>query len=423
MTASIVFAARLLNALVGFAVGVIIARTLGPSGRAEYFLAATYALGAFAISHFSLDAATFWAVSERRAAVRGLARPLALATLATTGLAGGLYAVAAYGTVLLESVPPATVLAGLVGMPVTMARFVLDALLYATDRARVATVAVVVTAMFQLAAVAVTASTGVLDSAGVIWISTGSTLAGGAVALAGVRRAGRDAAGDGHARVRPGELFRSGLANHLGVIATWTATRVDVVIVSLIVNPRRLGIYSLAITLCEFILLATSSLALAALGRQSALGREESLLYSVSVGADSARIALVEALALAALGWPLIRVAFGREWLDTFPILVAMCPGMVALAYIRPIGAAFVRAGRALEVSLALIVAAMVNVAGTWLAMTTIGLWGAGLVSTIAYGCAALLVAWRTRNTLGVPPWAPSTLVPRLRRRLQIAAG
>jgi O-antigen/teichoic acid export membrane protein len=80
VTASIVYGSKLVNAAFGFVTAIIIARILGPAGRADYFLTSTLAIGIFTVFNLGLEISIFWALSERRVAVRRLKRAMAVAT-------------------------------------------------------------------------------------------------------------------------------------------------------------------------------------------------------------------------------------------------------------------------------------------------------------------------------------------------------
>jgi O-antigen/teichoic acid export membrane protein len=403
VTTAVIYGSKIVNAAFGFATAIVIARVLGPEGRAEYFLTAALATGVFSVFNLGLETSTFWALSERRVSTARLKRALVPATLIVTALALGAYAFVALGTGVLTNVPSQTALVGLTLIPALIVRWILDGFLYAVDRARIASVSLVATAALQLASVVVTAASGRLTSAAVLAIASGSTIVGGIPSAVAVVRFREEA--ETEETVGTLALFRVGLTVHAGSIALWVAQRIDVFIVAALVAKSQLGVYSLSITLSEFALLATDAVALAALGRQRVLGRRESFAYSVTVASWSARIAAVQVVGIILLGWPLIRIAFGPSWVDAYPVLVAMSPGMIALAYVRPLGAAFVRAGRLAEISLLMSSAGVINVVGTIAAVPVLGILGAGIVSTVAYSTTAFLFAWRVRRTLGIPWW------------------
>jgi O-antigen/teichoic acid export membrane protein len=415
MTTWIVFGSKLFAAAVGFVISILIARILGTEGRAEYFLTATLAGGVFALVNLSLNLSVFWCVAERRMTLPSLTRRLLPIALGATAVGVAAYLAAAFGTEILEQAPRSTALAGVALVVALMFVSALDGVLYASDRARAASLSLITTTCVQLVAILIAALLDGLDSTSVLWISAGSAALGAlpsVVALSRMWGERRPAPEPDGAPQQPQyrEILRPALTGHPGSVAMWLALRVDVLIVSVLVTEHELGVYTLAVTISELTLLATSALALRAVGRQGRLEREASVGYSISVATDSARVAGLQAAALAMIGWPLILVAFGKEWLDAYPVLLVMLPGLVALAYLRPMLPAFVRNARSHEVSVALVAGAFTNVVGTLVAVPPLGLTGAGLASTAGYCVATVVIVWRTWSTLGTRPWARSAL-------------
>jgi len=408
VTAWVVWASKVLNAVLGFAISIVIARALGPGGRAEYFLASTVAVGVFAVSHLSLDQAVFWAVAEQKATVGRIGRTLAPVALVIFGWTVGLFLLLTRVGHLLAHVPNRTALVAAFLPPIMFLNFVGQAVLFAIDQARWASVFLVGSAILQLLGVGGLAASGDITSANVLIVSGLSTLVGALanfVVIAGHMREGEEL----DLRWQP--LVGMGLRNHPAVIGLWLALRADVIIVAALVSKRDLGLYSLAVTLAEAILFASDALAVAALGRHRRLKREASIAYAVEVASTAASVAAIQVVAVAAVGWPLILVAYGHSWLGAYPALVCLAPGTIALAYMRPLGAGFIRANRPLERSIVMGAAAAVNVLGAYFGARTFGIIGAAVASTMAYAVGAVLLSWRVRLTLGVSAWKG----PRLR--------
>jgi O-antigen/teichoic acid export membrane protein len=318
----------------------------------------------------------------------------------------GLYALVTGATAIADDVPAATVAWGAALVPAVLIRFLLDGLLWAQGRSRAASASLLLTALLQVAAIVTLAATDGLDSAAVLAVSAITTVLGSAPGVVALVRAVRDE--HDQAATAPRELVRVGLQNHLGVLALWAALRLDVLVVAAVASERELGLYTLAVTLSELVLLATDSLALAALGEQGRTPREESGDLSVSVASSAARVAAVQAVVLMAVAWPGITFVYGEAWSDTVPVLIAMAPGTVALAYMRPLGPAFIRADRSLTRSGVMAGSAALNVAGALVLVPAIGIVGAGLATTASYWLGALVVAWLVRTRLGLPAWRPA---------------
>ena len=417
VTAGLLYGSRVGFALVGVVTTVIVARVLGPEERGWYFLAMTVGLGVFVAVHLSLDQGAFWAIAERAATACQLWRPMLVCGTSALAVALGGYAVLAGTGLLLDGVPSATVVAAALLIPVSLVQQLAGGVVYALGRARVAAIGLLTAAAIQLAGTVALAVADRLDSTTALGVLVLSTGVGAWPMLAALSAANR---GEQTRLAQFGmvELLGVSLRNHLGVASIWLARRADVLVVSVYVSAGDLGVYTLAVTLAEFVLLSADTIAQAALGHQGSLERGDSGRLSVALAADSTRIALAQVVLLAALGWPILAVGFGREWLDAYPMVLALLPGIVALAYVRPLLASFVRSGRSLETSLAIAAAAAFKIAATALVVKPFGLVTVGVVSSVAWIAAAVVIMWRMRAALGLQLWAPS-LVPGVLRRLR----
>ncbi len=410
---ALILGSKAASAIVGVGLSVVLARALGTEGRADYFLVATLAAAVFAVCALSQDQAIAWALAEVTSNVRRVVR--ALIPIVASLAAGGavVYLIVAFPVGVLSAVPRGAAIAGAVLVPLATIRLVLDGLLYASERGSIASFSALIAAVVQLIAVGVVWAVGNLDPTAVI-VTSAIGMGAGILACGGALRQLMRDRPDRAGSLQPRDLVRVGLANHAGLIALWLALRADVFIVAALVSRDRLGVYTLALTLGEILLLMTDSLAQTAMGQQVSRSRKDGALLSVAVAADSARLAVVQFLGLVIVGWPLIRFVFGAEWVDAYPVLIALGPGLAGYAYLRPLGVAFVRAGRARERAIALGAAGLVNVFGTWLLVSRIGIIGGGIASTAGYLIGAGILASRSVESVGQPPWARSILLPRV---------
>ena len=409
-----VYGARVAQATVGLALAVAIARVLGPEQRGWYFLAITVALGFYYLASLSVDQGIFWAVSERGARIPDLLRGLAGLALAITLAGCAAYLTLGVWTGLTDEVPLATALAASLMIPASAGRLVVDGALYAVGAPRVAALGLFVWALAQLALVAGLIVIGELDSTTVV-IALGLS---GIIGLGpGVAHLWRSARGVVRRRVVPwGRVVVVGLQNHVGVLSLWLARRVDVIVIAPFVSPRDLGLYTIAVTLTEFLLISSEALAQAGLGRQGRLERGAAGAFSTALAADAVRLGVAQAVAVALVGYPFLRYALGAEWAAAYPVLIGLLPGIVCLTYVRPLIPAFVRANRSLEMSAAVGLAAAVKVVGTILLAPGLGLAGVAGVASVAWALAAGLIAWRAAAVLGIPLWAPSRIPGALAR-------
>ena len=196
------------------------------------------------------------------------------------------------------------------------------------------------------------------------------------------------------------------------VAAVWLGRRADVLVLANFVDGRSLGIYTLAITLTDLILLSSDVLAQSALGLQGSLSQKDSAKLSVRLAADSARIAGIQAALLVAVGWLLILVTFGREWTGVYPISVALAPGIMALAYIQPLVIVFIRHNRSLESAKVIAAGAALKLVATVLLAEPLGVIAVGAISSVIWILAALVLVRRFHQLFGLQAWAPTGLHP-----------
>lgn len=401
-TTVLTIAGRIASASLAVAIGALIARALGPEGRADYAIAATVATGAFALTNLGLDNGVFWAVSERRAGrrrlLRALARPAIVAS--SSGLVVFLIAAAA---LLRGQTIPVIAAAGLM-LPPLLGMLALTSILYTTGDARTPTLALIVSALTQLAAVGYVVLFATLTPTLVLLISGGAQLAGMALML---RAVARSPAGDDGEPIGRWEVVRVGLELTPGKFAFWLTQRADVVVVSQLASRHDLGLYSLAVTLSETMLLTTDAIAVAALGRQASGDRADTARRSGELATLCALIAAGELVALAAIGGPLILLVFGARWSGAFPITLALGAGIIGSAYHRPLSAAFVRADRRRLLSLIVAAGGAVNIGLAIVLVRAVGAIGAGIGSSVAYAFIAGASGYLARRDLGVPPFAP----------------
>jgi O-antigen/teichoic acid export membrane protein len=109
------------------------------------------------------------------------------------------------------------------------------------------------------------------------------------------------------------------------------------------------------------------------------------------------------ALLWVALGWPILRIFFGSEFLSAYPPLVVLLPGLLALGLQRVCGAAILREGKPARMALIYAVGLMVNVGLNLILIPMLGIVGAALSSSVSYSLGALLFLKWTASIAGKP--------------------
>lgn len=395
------FGSKILVAGLGAAASVVLARALGPTGRGAYAVAVAYASVAMILGHLSVEQAHIGAWSDEAR------RPTIVASTRLLGVANG-----AWATVLALLLAPIA-LGGLdrsVGIaltgviPLTVVLYLTSVWVLRGMMKRVNT-ARVLSAVAQLGLLAGLALVGRLTVEAVVGVWVGVAVLHAALLLRGF--GGSKGAVDRRALL---DLELTGARYHLGSMATFLLWRIDVLVLAALSTNRQVGLYSLAVTVAELVYLVTDSIAQVTLPRRL----EGSLALTVETSARVARLstlaALGIALALAATAPFLIPVVYGQEFAASVPALLALTPGVVALAASKPLGAVLVRCHRPMLVSAINLAGLAVNLALNFLLIPRFAAVGAALASTAAYGVLALLSMGLAQRLAGLRPGA---LIPR----------
>lgn len=395
------FGSKILVAALGAVTSVVLARALGPIGRGSYAVAVTYASIAMLVGHLSVEQAHVgaWSDERRRPAIIGSARFL--------GVANG-----AWATVLALSLAPVVLggldrhvtiaLAGVIPLTVVLylnSVWVLRGMMKRVNTARV------LGALVQLVLLSGLALVGRLTVEAVVGVWVGVAVLHAALLLRGFGGSRRDV---DHRTLLDLEL--TGARYHLGSMATFLLWRIDVLVLAALSTNRQVGLYSLAVTIAELVYLVTDSIAQVTLPKRLEGSLASTVESSERVARLSTLAALGVALALAAAAPLLIPVVYGQEFAASVPALLALTPGVVALAASKPLGAVLVRCHRPMLVSAINLAGLAVNLAVNFLLIPRFAAVGAAVASTAAYGVLALLSVVLAKRLAGLRPVA---LIPR----------
>ena len=376
---------------------VLLARGLNPAGRGTYGLVIGVSWIAAAVGHLSVEQANVlrWQRGDDRRAIASTSFLLGLAGGAGAALVAWL-AIAYLGAGSFSADDRRLVAIVLPSVPLTILAGYLVGLHVLADRLRRVNVIRLVTATSQLAGLGALWATGRLNvtAAAALWVAA---LAAAPVLLLapGLSLRPRFVS-----RRVASSLMRTGLKYHPGMAALFLLRRVDLLILNAYVGRRELGLYAVAVLLAELLLLPGKSIAQVVLPRQVAGSLEEAAAYTARVVRVNTLVGLAGALALAAASPVLIRLAYGSEFVGSIPAFLALLPGVVAVALTRPITAILVRLDRPWVVSTICIAAFVLNVGLNLALIPLLGIVGASLASSLAYGAQAVAyTVWLLRRT------------------------
>ncbi len=406
--------------LLGLANAVLLARLLGPEGRGELALVLLYPVLAHGAIGMALADAVVYRAAKGAAPTRLVPSALLLtlvaggvAVAAGWALAPALFAghdeeVLRSGLLYFLMVP-----LGLVGMH--LGGVFQGRLEYGVWNIVRASTTLVTVGAVGLLALAGTASVGSVTLA----YLAGFWMSGGLALILAWRRgwlparpAGAEVAG----------LLRFAAPLQVGVLVQIANERLDQLLIVRLLTPTDLGFYVAAMAIAVIPAIPAMTLANVAYPRIAGVADaadrgpvvERYVRLSVALGA-------LIAVALLAMGEPLVRLLYGPAFAPAVPILAWYTAGAVALSA-RVVLAQAVKAsgypGRAMQAELA---GLAVNVAGLLVLLPAVGVVGAAMAYAAMQATVLALLLVAARRVAGFAPWrlvrdTPREVADQLRR-------
>jgi len=330
---------RMSNAGLGLAASIAISRSLHPTGRGVYAIAATVGAIAAILGGAALPRAlqSAWG-REHQPALLGRAAVLA-------GLVGGSIAAVAVASLAVtwQALTPhgmAIIWLAVAGVPTLVASTHLTVAYGLHGRPDRAAKAAIVSGGMQSVLLLWGAWAEMLTPTRVIGITTASL-----VIMLPAHLALRPWARDAGERVATttaavaGLLVRQGLRYQQAGIAAHLLLRADLIVLAALGTNAQVGHYSLALAFTEAILILTSSITQAGSGAQVTGAREgESVdAYTARLARTALAVALTVAAAVGATAWLIIPLLFGAAFAPAVAPLLLLLPGVCALAATPPL--------------------------------------------------------------------------------------
>ncbi len=193
--------------------------------------------------------------------------------------------------------------------------------------------------------------------------------------------------------------IRSGTAS----LASFLNLRIDVFVVSIMLDARTLGVYTLAVATGELMWQVSRPLTTATSGRVASAERPRAIALTCTVARAVLAVEVVLGIAIFALAPLAVRLVYGTPFAETGPIVRWLLPGLILYAAQAPLlSFVTVKEGNA-TAALAIQVASVFACAAVSVALVPhLGIFGAALATTITYCCAAVATAILFARSTGV---------------------
>ena len=192
------------------------------------------------------------------------------------------------------------------------------------------------------------------------------------------------------------KMFRDsigyGIKAYFGNLAQFLNYRLDMFLVALFLTPTAVGYYSIAVGIAEKLWMLPGAIATVLFPRISSLQDKDANNLTPRVARHTFFIVLIISLILAVLAKPLVEILFGDAFLPSVIPLLILLPGIIALGGAKTLTADLAGRGKPQFGAYAAFVSLAVNIPlNLWL-IPKWGISGAAFASTIAYIIATLVV-------------------------------
>jgi len=379
--------------LLSVPMSILLARTLGPSGKGTLSIIQTVATLGAVLLNFGISASMLFYGAKREARGRDAVALALLAGCVASGLA--LLAVKLAGPditqALLHTGQTNLVVAGAATVGVVLAAQILGAYVMGTGSIKNASMVNVWSLAFQLGALLLLWRSGNLTpvAAVAVWIIA---VFGTLIAQARFSWNGQLAEG-----VEPGvrrlviRAWRYAVAAWPGGILGNAALRADVFLLAYFANPAAVGVYSIAVTLAELCWYIPNSLG-GVLAPKVASEGIDALHVTLRIGRVTWVITGLAAICILIGSTFMVPLLFGSQFAGSVVALAFLLPGIVATAFASAPSAYLNGIGRPGDWTRAAAANVAVNITANIVLIPRFGVVGAAAASSLSYSTAAVII-------------------------------
>lgn len=393
---------RMVVLVLGLGSTVALARGLGPTGRGVYALAMTLAtLGVVALNLGFHTANTYFASRDRDTLPALISNTFALAALAA-GVGAVVLALTRALGISTDPLPFALAILVVAWLPVGLVFIQLQPLLLVVQRLRMFNLA---EAGWQIASVVLVIALWATDrlTPTSAFVAVLAAFVGGTVAVTlGLGSAWRPRPGPSLALARRALPYAA--RTYATTMTGFALIRLDIFLVENRLGTREVGLYAVAVTICEAIQVLPTTVGALLLPKVAALTDEVeqwAITRRTLVATTGVMVGICSLAGVVAR--PAVRIVYGEPFLPSTTPLYWLLPGIVLLGANAVLIHYFLAVGMPAAVVVMQAIAVVLNIGLELVLLGPLGLAGAGLASTIAYGAmfTATLVyasAWRRRQ-------------------------
>jgi len=180
-------------------------------------------------------------------------------------------------------------------------------------------------------------------------------------------------------------LLGYGMGSLMGNLMLTSVLRIDTFILNIYGGAAAVGIYSVAVSTGELLLLIPGAIGVAFFPYLTALKPEDQVDAMCFVARANLILGLIGSVALAALGYPFLLVVFGGRFTSAFVPLLWLLPGLIAMTVNYSYANFFSSRGEPMLNASIFGIGAVLNIGINLMLIPRFGITGAAIASSVAY--------------------------------------
>lgn len=166
------------------------------------------------------------------------------------------------------------------------------------------------------------------------------------------------------------------------------------------VSYADIGIYSIGVTLAGKIWLIPDAMKDILLSKLVSGRKEDEVAKVLRI---NLAISVLSIIALVILGKPAIIILFGKNYADSYYVMLLMLIGVIGMIFYKMVYSYNISRGKRLINLVFLGLAAIVNIIGNLIAIPVFGMWGAAIVSIVSYNVCGIAFLIYFKKVSGIP--------------------
>ncbi len=188
------------------------------------------------------------------------------------------------------------------------------------------------------------------------------------------------------------ESIKFGVQGYLGSIISFLSYRLNMLLVAFFMSATFVGYYSISITMAEALWNLSGAVGTVVFARTPGMKTEEANLSTPRICRNTLFLTFIASLLLFVLSRYIILVLFGSAFLPALKPMWILLPGVVVFSVARVLSSEITGRGKPIVGTILAGTSLVVNIPLSILLIPRMGISGASLASTIAYGVSTVVV-------------------------------